>query len=464
MMRASGGTVAIPKRVGAAILATALAGCAGARRGPADNHLSRAPGSSGLFVFLRDGGRDLSAADVTAASVQREDGGLVVLQVVPVPATEIAAGQERVWLSGWIPAGPYVGLELEYGPEAKVDVPFPFTAAADGGTVLVAERPPPTTPGAVPGSASSLILSKPDRIASGLLGLVSVRGWDAVEIIDKRSGRVVGVVPVGRGPAGLAIDAHRLRGYVALAGDDAVAVLDLLEERVRERIVLRGGDSPSDLAVTPDGRTLLVANAGSDTVSFVDTVSAAENERVAVGARPVSVVMALDGRRAYVVAESGTAVTVLDVAARTVVGTIATDAGPVQARLGGRAGEILYVAHRASPYLLVVDAATLSLVRRVYVGNGARALEVEPRTGRVLLSRAGQRKVEVFDPGSFLPVDQIALPGDAVWLALETEGNAIGILLGEPHELDLIGNVGRRVLFRAAIGPDPSAMRFVDAQ
>ncbi|HEX4826155.1 MAG TPA: hypothetical protein VFV19_17785 [Candidatus Polarisedimenticolaceae bacterium] len=441
--------------VGAAAFACALAGCAGAHRGTGDAHPARAPGAASLFVFARGG-----APPADAVFARREDGGLAPLEVASIPAGS-RPDAEHAWLTGWIPPGPYAGLELHTGPETAVDVPFPFLAIADMGTVLLAGAPPAATPGA---PAPPLVLAKPPAIASGLLGLVSVASWDALELFDKRSGRVAQVLPVGRGPGGIAIDVAHLRAYVALRGDDGVAVVDLLEERVRERVILRGGDAPADVAVTPDGRTLLVANAGSDTVSFVDTIAAVETERVAVGARPVSVVIAPDGRKAYVVAERGTAVTVVDVNARTVAGTIATDAGPVQARLGGRSSEFLYVAHGDSPYLLVVDAPSLSVLRRVYVGNGARALEVEPKTGRVLLARAGQRKVEVFDPGSFLPVDEITLSGDAVYLALENEGNALGVLVAGPREADLFGNSGRRLQTRAAVGPDPVALRFVDAQ
>jgi YVTN family beta-propeller protein len=216
--------------------------------------------------------------------------------------------------------------------------------------------------------------------------------------------------------------------------------------------------------LTPDGRTLIVANSGSDTVSFVDTAAAVETDRLAVGSKPVSLVITRDGRRAFVVAERDSAVTVVDVTSRSNAGSIATDTAPVQARLGGRAEELLYVAHAWSPHLVVADTASLATLRRIYVGNGARALAVDQKTGRLFLARRGTGKVEIFDPASPLPIDEIGVSGDVAYLALEREGNALGVLLTDAREVDIVGVVGRKTLARTSLGPDPAAVGFLEAR
>jgi YVTN family beta-propeller protein len=243
-----------------------------------------------------------------------------------------------------------------------------------------------------------------------------------------------------------------------------VASLDLLEGRALERVPLRAGDQPRDVVLTPDGRTLVVANPGSDTVSFVDPVSSIEIERLPVAGRPHSLLMELDGRRVFVLAERASSMTVLSTASRAAVGSVPVESGPVRARLLGRNGERILVAHAESPYVLVIDARTLAVQQRVYVGQGARALEVDPRSSRIYLARARTGRVEVFDPASFLPLEEIAVPGEVMWLSVESEGNALGILIQDPPEVRLVGLVGGGLVARAPLGPGPWALRFVQGR
>jgi YVTN family beta-propeller protein len=341
----------------------------------------------------------------------------------------------------------------------------PFERLPDGPAVVLVATPR-SVDSEDPGGAVRLEFTAgpPQKIASGLLGVVTVEGWGAAALFDKRTGQLAAVIPVGEGPAGLALDAARLRAYVAVSGGDAVAVLDLLEQRVRDRVRLRAGDAPRDVAVTPDGRVLLVANSGSDTVSFVDAHSSVELERIAVAGRPVSILMDPTGRRALVVAERARSVVALNVVTRTLVGSMQTESGPFLARFGGRSGETVLVAHADSPYVTVADAATLAEVGRVYVGIGARSLEVDRRSGKIFVARSRTRRIEVFDGVSLLPVEEIPVPGEVAWLAVEREGNALGVLLTEPPEARILSLFGSGALARVPLGASPWALRFLEAR
>lgn len=464
---------------GTAAVVLAAASCAPARLGTPADRVAPPSGSSALYVFIREPAAPLTVFEVSAASAIRGDGGTVPLQVAIEPTGGRPFPPERLWLSGPVPPGSYVGLRMTFVsasraasggggplevPAEPVDASFPFTATRDAAVVVNAELRSRTQPGDPGRFDPEFVLVPPGKVASGLLGLASVGGWRAVALFDKRTGRIASIIPVGHAPAALAIDPERLRAYVAVTGDDVVAVLDLVEDRVRERVELRSGDAPRDVVLTPDGRTLIVANSGSDTVSFVDTTAGVETDRIAVGSNPVSLVISRDGRRAFVVAERGSSVSVVDVTSRSIVGSIATDTAPVQARLGGRADELLYVAHAWSPNLLVADTSSLATLRRIFVGNGAQALEVDRQSGRLFLARRGTGKIEIFDPASLLPIDEIPVRGDVAYLALEREGNALGVLLGEACEVDVVGVVGRKILTRTQLGPDPAALGFLEAR
>jgi YVTN family beta-propeller protein len=76
-------------------------------------------------------------------------------------------------------------------------------------------------------------------------------------------------VAVGDEPRGVAIDSSRQRAYVALGGEDAVAVLDLLTLKPAVRVGV--GTEPWHLALSPDGSRLAVGNTRSQSVTVIDT-------------------------------------------------------------------------------------------------------------------------------------------------------------------------------------------------
>ncbi|HZI95352.1 MAG TPA: hypothetical protein VFE84_13990 [Patescibacteria group bacterium] len=437
---------------------------------------SQAP--PGIVVVLRDLSPPSQRVRFQAsrAVARREDGATVELRVVPPRRSADETSDEVLWLEGDAPPAVYTGIDVYFlsatrsgsdraesleVPAEPTRVDSSFVVSPGTGTVLAVILRSALTLDA-PGRFMPVLEGRPrPRPTTGLLGLASVGGWDSVALFDKRTGDLAALLHVGRDPAGLALDIERVRAYVAVSGDDEVVALDLLEGRIRERVALRAGDRPRDLVLTPDGRTLVVANPGSDTVSFVDTLSAIEVERVPVTGHPASLLMDRDGRRVFVLSERSSTIVVLSVSSRSAVGAIAVDSGPVRARLAGRNGERMIVAHAESPYLSVVDSRTLIVEQRVYVGPGARALEVDPRSGRVYVARARTGRIEVFDFSSLLPVAEIPVPGEVTWLSVEADGNGMGVLLRDPAEARIVGLVGGGTVLRTPLGSNPSALRFV---
>jgi YVTN family beta-propeller protein len=90
---------------------------------------------------------------------------------------------------------------------------------------------------------------------------------DTVSVLDSRSGAVaatigVGLVPdgpKGANPVGLAVSPDGATLYVTLAGENAVAVIDLDARQVRGFIPTSW--YPADVEVTPDGGRLVITNA-----------------------------------------------------------------------------------------------------------------------------------------------------------------------------------------------------------
>jgi YVTN family beta-propeller protein len=103
-----------------------------------------------------------------------------------------------------------------------------------------------------------------------------------------------------------------------IANDGSVSVVDLAENRVRKEILV--GLHPSGLALSPDGKHLVVTNAASDTVSVVDvqndalveTIWTKENPAVLFGASPNAAAFDPSGRWLYVCNGTMNAVAVIE--------------------------------------------------------------------------------------------------------------------------------------------------------
>ena len=129
---------------------------------------------------------------------------------------------------------------------------------------------------------------------------------------------MVATVAVSGGPLGLALDERLGRLYVAAWFEHRVAVIDTATLQPLGEI--RVGQTPSGIAVSPDGRHLLVANRDDNSVMMIDVAGpriadAAVTATVGVGKAPFGITVSSDGRHLYSAdVQSGT-VTEVDLAA-----------------------------------------------------------------------------------------------------------------------------------------------------
>lgn len=297
----------------------------------------------------------------------------------------------------------------------------------------------------------SAVLREPAHTLSQLDGYVSSEVLANLTVFDKHRHEVVATLASGREPQGLALDGRARRLYVALAGQDQVQVIDLATGDEARRVSLQPGDRPRALALSLDGSVLLVVNAGTSTVAFVDPTGGATLARVPVGNEPESVLLDRSGRRAVVFNRTSSDLTVLDLATRSVIGSAATDAEPLRGQFN-RAGTRLYVIHGAAQSLGVFSFPELALVSRIYVGPGATALKVDPKTDLIYVANDGESRVQVFDPFSQLPMDWLELPDAASYLAIDDAENALVAIVPSRQAVVFVDLTSRAVLGVVEVG------------
>ncbi len=116
--------------------------------------------------------------------------------------------------------------------------------------------------------------------------------------------------PQSSGPVQVSPDDRSV--WVANPETGTVTVLEVAGDSHRRLASITVGAEPRNLALSPDGRRAVVANAGGDTLSVIDTRSYQVLRTVTVGTEPYGVAYTPNGRYIYVANARSHTVTVLD--------------------------------------------------------------------------------------------------------------------------------------------------------
>jgi YVTN family beta-propeller protein len=406
---------------------------------------------------------------IDAIAVVSADGTTYPLKIDEGKVHGRGEPRERLLASGSPPPGRYLGLLIEIG-SASIEGPEgrsvmrtrPEASRLSGSfairrgqtTVLTMDLDPAASLREEGAFDPVFVVAEAARPDPAVFGLVSSSAGESVTVFHKVSGLTVSEIPLGGQPAGIALDDDARRAYVALPRDDAIASIELSELDLLRRLRLRGGDRPTELALTPDGSVLLSVNGGSNTVSIIDAASMIEFERIKVGERPRGVLVDRSGRRAYVFNADSGSISVLDIARRALAGSIATEPDAFRGAFS-RTGEAIYVAHETSPYLSVVDPESLTVTGRVYVGASVATLAVDTNTDLVFVALRDSPEIEIYDPLSLMPIDAIPLPEAARLLAIDSEQDVLFVLLEDKPEVLSIPVNGKAIRNRIVVGNDP---------
>lgn len=262
------------------------------------------------------------------------------------------------------------------------------------------------------------------------------------------------IIEVGRAPHGVAFAGDT--AFVALSGDDAIAVVDLASGRVLERRAAAG--TPLDVLRLPDGRLLHTRFSGSELAgpggatwevgaspslfaprqphgrAFVsseraDVVTAFDLRAGRIlrtwptGVRPYPPALTSDGALAFVPNRTDGTVTVIDALNDSVLATVPACAQPE----GGAVtvDDAWYVvACGGDGALAWINAASFEVVHRLTDGLGVRPFSIAmTRDGRVgLVNNAGDSTVSVVDLSSRRVIGSVVTGRQPIVVRMHPDG------------------------------------------
>ena len=136
----------------------------------------------------------------------------------------------------------------------------------------------------------------------------------------------------------------------------------------------RVGEVPKVVAVTPDGRYVLVSNWCSWDLSVVSARTGRELRRIPIGPYPRGIAVTPDARAAYVAVMGGTDLVRIDLRRWTRT-QVEVGSGP-RALAFGRFGRDLYVSLNAAGRVAKLDTSSGRVVTSVSTGNAPRSLAI----------------------------------------------------------------------------------------
>ena len=231
------------------------------------------------------------------------------------------------------------------------------------------------------------------------------------------------------------------------------SAIDTATDKVKHSIEV--GKMPHGLALTPDGRQLLVAVFGTSKVAFVDTATNQVVGQVPVPS-PHNIAISPDGQTAYVAAQKQgeTALVILDVHKKMQVGAVPLDKAP-RALTFSPDGKALYFTQAGLDAVQVLNTASHKLVGQVAVGASPHQPLVTPDGKNVLVVIQGPGELAILNPATDTIRTTVPVGQMPHWIALTPNGHTAYVTNEKDNDLSVVDLATHKVTATIPLGQAP---------
>lgn len=263
----------------------------------------------------------------------------------------------------------------------------------------------------------------PDALAWTVWVANQTEGIDALFVLhphDDGDAHLVATVPVGRAPHNLAFTPDGSALYVAnLTSPVEPGFVSVVEVGAYEVVAtVAAGVQPHGVAVTPDGRFAWVTNIGGDDVTVIDTTT---NEpagaAIPVGGGPAEVAFTPDGAKGYVSNGDDGTVSVVDAGVLRVTKTIATGRGSMGLAVS-HDGRLVFESEPTDNRLSVIDTGSDTVVNALALAQ-PHSIALAGET--LVITTSAEESLVLIDARSLSQVGAIPVPGRPQMVAVSPD-------------------------------------------
>ena len=265
--------------------------------------------------------------------------------------------------------------------------------------------------------------------------LVANQSANSVAWVDLESGRVIREVKTGDRPSGVAISRDGRVGVVTHWYGYDLAILDLQEDRLSVTGRIEVGAELRGVVIAPDGRTAYVAAGASNEIIRVDLEARKVTGRVEVGREPRHLALIPDGTKLVSANARGRSLSVIDLVKFEVERTLPMLADNLRQVAVSPDGKYAYVAAMNNRGF----ATTKNNIDLGWV--------LGQRIERVLINGSEPAECVSLDP-------QGKAVADAHGFAFGDGGKTLAVSCGGTHEVLLLRDDERALTWRNGVGRD----------
>lgn len=233
--------------------------------------------------------------------------------------------------------------------------------------------------------------------------------------------------------AGIALSGTTL--WFAVTGTDNVAAIDTAtldpDDYNPPETVIPVGFMPTNLAVTPDGSQVWVADSGPQTstsrlwdLAVIDASTDAVMARLSIRGDPTDIAFSPDGSKAYVSTANG--LYVYDVASQRQVGFVPGLGSPNSVAVSPNGSDV-YVTETANGMLATISTATDQVVQTTAVGQEPWQAVVSPDGTTIYVANPDSDSISVVDAATGAVARTIEVPGVPDTLGLTPDGSQLWV-------------------------------------
>jgi YVTN family beta-propeller protein len=238
-----------------------------------------------------------------------------------------------------------------------------------------------------------------------------------IDIAMMKEVRRIEVAPLSR-PHGLAFANGKL--YFTIEADKKIARYDPVADKIDWQF--ETGQSTTHMVLpSRDARTIFTSNIGSDSVSMIEQGAGGQWTQtvIPVGKGPEGIDLSPDGKQVWSAHSRDGGVSIIDVATKKVVQTLAVGTKRSNRIKLTRDGKFALISDLEAGDLVVLDAAARKEVKRIALGRQPEGILIPPDGSRAFVAVNGDNSVAVIDLKTWTVTSRISAgtgPDGLAWV------------------------------------------------
>ena len=256
-----------------------------------------------------------------------------------------------------------------------------------------------------------------------------------VDVVNTATGRVVDIIGLEPGLSRAITDRSGRTVLIANSDTGTISAIDTRTREVSDEYLI--GGEPQDGTAVPGTSTVYWTDASSNELVAMDSITGTVTDRVTVGQEPRSAAASPDGSRVFVANYASGTVSVVDTTTNRVRDTIPIGGSPRAMTPVG--ADSLYVTNIATNTVSVLNTTTGKVVDVIPVGRDPRAITALPDGSAVYSVSSTDDRAWIIDTQTRTVTRKVRTGQEPAGAAALPDGTAVYIANGDQDTVTVIG-------------------------